>query len=49
MIITYNGRTYKFRECDTRDIKQEELQVLANEKGKLQYEPRTVWLIVPGI
>lgn len=48
MTVEYNGRIYRFRECDTQNITQEELQKRA-KKGKMQYEPHAVWLVVPGV
>jgi len=49
MTVIYNGRTYEFRECDTRDVSPEVLQKMADTTGKMQYEPRAEWLIIPGI
>ena len=49
MKVKYNGRIYEFRECDTKHITQEELQKLANETGRMQYEPRFSWLVIKGI
>lgn len=49
MKVKYNGRTYAFRECDTRGVTEEQLQKLADERGYLQHEPRAVWLVVSGI
>ena len=49
MKVTYNGRTYEFRACDTKDITQEELQELATKTGYMQYEPNASWLVIRGI
>ena len=49
MSIRYNGRLYMFREYDTKNITQYELQKMANENGRLQYEINAVWLVIPGI
>lgn len=48
-LVEYNGRYYKFRECDTKDLTQEEMQKMTDESGKMQYEPNAVWLVVHGI
>lgn len=47
--VTYNNREYAFRERDTEGMTQEAVQEAALRTGKLQYEPRMVWLVVPGI
>lgn len=49
MRVIHNGRTYEFRECDTRGITQEALQKMSDTTGKMQYEPRAAWLVIPGI
>ena len=49
MTAIYNGREYGFRPCDTKGITEEELQKAVDERGHMQYEPRAVWLVVPGI
>lgn len=49
MTVKFNGRSYQFRECDTKNITKEELQKRAIETGFMQYEPRAVWLVIPGI
>ncbi len=50
MTVKFNGgRTYQFRECDTKNITQEELQKLADERGKMQYEPNCAWLVIPTV
>ena len=49
MTVTFEGRTYAFREIDTKGITQEQLQELANKTGRLTYEPRTSWLVINGI
>ena len=49
MTAIYNGRTYAFRICDTKNITGEELQKLVDTVGKLQYEPGRVWLVVRGV
>ena len=49
MTITHNGRKYEFRACDTRGTTQEALQRAADATGYMQYEPRTSWLVVPGV
>ena len=48
-IVKFNGRNYKFRECDTKDLTQEEMQRMTDESGKMQYEPNASWLVVRGI
>lgn len=48
-IVEYNGRKYKFRECDTKNLTQEEMQKMTDETGKMQYEPNAKWLVVRGI
>lgn len=40
---------YSFRECDVKGMTREELEDLAAEAGKMQYESNRVWLLVPGI
>ena len=49
MIIERNGRNYVFRECDVRGKSREEVQALADQTGRMQYEVNRVWLFVPGI
>lgn len=49
LIVKFNGRNYKFRECDTKNITKEELQKLTTQTGKMQYEPNAAWLVVHGI
>lgn len=49
MTVNYNGETYEFRACDTKNITQAELQRRADKTGKIQYEPFGVWLVIPGI
>lgn len=48
-IVKFNGRNFKFRECDTKDLTQEEMQRMTDETGKMQYEPNAQWLVVRGI
>ncbi len=48
-IVKFNGRNYKFRECDSKDLTQEEMQRMTDETGKMQYEPNASWLVVRGI
>lgn len=48
--VYFNYRWYEFRECDTANTTQEELQKMATELGSLQYEPGgKKWLVIPGI
>lgn len=49
MAITWRGKQFKFRECDVEGRTREEVEKIAKEKGKMQYEPRAAWLSVPGI
>lgn len=49
MTVKFNGRSYRFRECDTENITKEELQKRATETGKMQYEPNAAWLVIPGV
>lgn len=49
MEVVYNGRWYAFRPCDTRGMAQEEVQRMATNTGRMQYEPGHAWLVVPGI
>lgn len=49
MTVNYNGRTYEFRACDTKGITAEQLQKMANESGRMQYEPNRKWLVIPSI
>lgn len=49
MTITYRDRDYAFRECDTKGWTKEELEDLAVKKGRMQYEPNRVWLLIPGV
>jgi len=49
MTITYRNNEYAFRDCDTKNIGREELEKLAEVKGRLQYEPNRVWLYVPSV
>lgn len=49
MTITWKGRKFKFRECDTEGKTQKEVEQMAKKSGKMQYEPRAAWLSVPGI
>lgn len=49
MVINYKGSYYQFRECDTKNITAAELIAKAEKGGALQYEPRNVWLVVPGV
>jgi hypothetical protein len=48
-VVEFNGRYYKFRECDTKNLSQEEMQKMTDKSGKMQYEPNAVWLVVDGI
>lgn len=48
-IVKFNGRNYKFRECDSKNLTQEEMQRMADETGKMQYEPNASWLVIRGI
>lgn len=41
--------TYAFRPCDTAGKTQEEVQKLADECGRMQYDHHGAWLVVPGI
>ena len=38
MIVRFNGKKFKFRACDTKNVTQEELQKLVNEIGYMQYD-----------
>ncbi len=49
MTITWRGKQFKFRECDVEDRTREEVEAVAKEDGKMEYEPRAAWLFVPGI
>lgn len=49
MIITWKGRKFEFRECDTEGSTQETVEQMAEENGDIQYEPVSSWLFVPGI
>lgn len=49
MEAIYNGRTFKFRPCDTEGLTQAELQKKVDETGKIQYEPGRKWLVVRGV
>ena len=47
--VKFNENIFQFRECDTKDLTQEEMQKMTDERGKMQYEPNASWLVVPGI
>lgn len=47
--VTYNGRIYEFRPVDTKGMSQEEVQALTDKYGRMQYDPRAVWLVVRGV
>ena len=49
MVVKHCGRYYKFRECDTKNLTQQEAQELADKNGKMQYEPHATWFHVKGI
>ncbi len=49
MEIKYGGSVYYFRECDVKGWTKEEVQTRAEKIGKVQYEPRAVWLVIPGV
>ena len=47
--VNFRGRTYAFRPYDTEGMTQEQVQRMTNEAGRMQYESRAAWLVVPGI
>lgn len=49
MTIIMDGCRYVFRECDVKGPSEEDLLDLAKRKGKMQYEPNMVWLLIPGV
>lgn len=49
MTVSYNGRTYEFRACDTQHVTADQLQRLADENGHLQHDPHAVWLVIRGV
>lgn len=49
MKVVYNGRTYEFRACDTKNTTHEQLQELVSTVGYMQYEVGAAWLVVKGI
>lgn len=38
MRVTYKGKTFEFRPCDTESVTQEELQDMAYTDGEIQYD-----------
>lgn len=49
MTVKHNGRTYAFRECDTKGLTAEQLQAMADATGFMQYEPSAAWLVIRGV
>lgn len=49
MEIKHNGRMYAFRNCDTVGLTVEQLQKMADDTGRMQYEPGAAWLVVRGV
>ena len=50
MKIYFKGRWWTFRECDIKDMTEAEVIQLADQTGKIQYEPNGhVWLHVKGV
>lgn len=49
MTVKHNGRTYAFRECDTKGLTAEQLQAMADANGYMQYEPNAAWLVIRGV
>ena len=56
MTITWKGRKFKFRGCDTEGKTQKEVEQMAKKSGKMQYEPRAsmavcswCWIRMGGI
>ena len=49
MTITWRDKKFAFRDCDVKGRTKNEVEQIAKNEGKMQYEPRAVWLSVPGI
>ena len=49
MEIYFRGRMWAFRECDTKGKTEGFVISQADKYGEIQYEPRAVWLVVPGV